>query len=535
MKTTILQNGGPCSDLLVYAHIDGSILKPIVPSVTNDAMVTLFAGAGTSAYRGAVAGVGGWRPFVASLEKVVGHPVNRTLLISWSAGSQVALEACGSEDGPDTIVMLDGLYGGKPPGSKMGDGKVSPSPLLEAAVSFALKAARREKTPRGVERMLVIFHSRIATSYASSKECAEYVQARVEAEIGKMQPASDVDAHLLDGHFFLDALALGNLRIVEFAGADAAEHIRQAHLWDEAARLWVPWISGPNVCGAAPSSPQTLPSPVEPAAPLARVLRLQTPMLRGDDVKAWQVYLRGQGAELDADGIFGPVSKAKTAWFQTAFALTATGELDTTTLAAARAAGFQAPAAQPAPAAPVVQADVPSPAAAPVARKIGAAVIARALADLGVREDLGHNDGVRIREMMAPWGGKPGQNWCAFATSTWIKLGAADALVEPPIPGSGGAQAIMAQFKAVKRWISAAEARKNPSLVRAGLVPVWDRSVAGDPSKSWWGHVGVTTGPADASGKFPTIEGNSGIDGARCARMERALSDGRLFGFGVLD
>ncbi len=164
---------------------------------------------------------------------------------------------------------------------------------------------------------------------------------------------------------------------------------------------------------------------------------------------------------------------------------------------------------------------------------LGAAVVLRARMDIGVREDLGRNDGTRIREMMRPWKGVPGQNWCGFAASDWIIRGAADVGVEPPIAGSGGAQAIMAQFKAAKRWISASALRKDPSLLRAGMVPVWDRS-DGTPAHQWWGHIGVTTGPAKG-GAFPTIEGNSGVDGARVAEMMRALSDGRLFGVGVLD
>lgn len=347
MKTTILQRGGEGSDLIVYAHIDGSVLKPVVPAVTDDAVITLLAGAGTSAYKGTVADVGGWRPFVASLEAQLGHTVRRTLLISWSAGSQVSIEACRAEDPPDTIIMLDGLYGSKPPGSKLGDGQVVPSVDLAGVVNFALRAARRELGPRGVERELVIFHSRIATTYASSKECAEYVQAAVEAELGKMQPATDVTPGQLAGHAFVEALALGNLRIVEFAGANAAEHIAEAHLWDEAAKLWVPWIAPP--AGAA------LP-------PGVRLLRLTTPHMQGEDVHAWQRFLQDEGLSLVADGDFGTITAAKTGFFQRAFILPETRAVDAPTLAAAASTPR---AFAPAPYAQLASGSAPAPATLP--------------------------------------------------------------------------------------------------------------------------------------------------------------------------
>lgn len=346
MTTSILQGGSPGSDLIVYAHMDGAFLKPMVPAVTDDAVISLYSGPTTGAYKGTVSSVGGWRAYVASLEAKLGHGVNRTLLISWSAGSQVAVEACAAEDPPDTVVMLDGLYGSKPPGSKPGDGQVVPSAALAGVVSFAIRAASGEVSPRGVERKLIIFHSRIATTYASSKECAEYVQKAVEAELGPMQPASDVAPGLLDGHDFVEALALGNLRIVEFAGATTGEHVREAHLWDEAAKLWVPWIA------AAP------PAPLPPGV---RLLRLASPRMQGADVLAWQFFLQAEGLELAADGDFGPVTAEKTGFFQRAFVLPETRAVDAATLAAA--------ASTPRAFVPVPYVSVPAPPSSPPAAK----------------------------------------------------------------------------------------------------------------------------------------------------------------------
>lgn len=525
-QRTIIQPGSSCSDLIVYSHIDGSILKPVVPTVTQDTFVTLFLGAGTSAYKGSISSFGGWRDFVTDVEREVGHPFHRTALVTWSAGSQTAMEACASPDPPDVVVMLDGLYGGKPKGSKMGDGQVSNSPGLDAIAAFATAAARRETTPREtgpVERTMVIFHSRIATTYASSKECAEFIQARVEQALGeKMTPATDVDSTLLDGHFFVEAWALGNLRIVEFAGANAGEHIREAHLWDEALKLWAPWVASSNVCIA---DKVTGPS-------LTRVLDVFAPMMRGPDVLAWQTFLRGQGVELKTDGAYGPITAGKTQLWQRAYGIPETAKLDAITYQTAMEAGYVQPAA---PGRPVL-ATVPAGAAevGPDRPALVDAILARAKRDLGVTEDLGHNDGKRIREMGKRWGFHPGNNWCAFAVSAWIFEGASDAGVEPPVDGSPGVLVLMNQFKQIKRFVSASEARKNPSLVRRGMIVFWDRSVPGRPETSWFGHVGAVTGPVK-SGLFPTIEGNSGQDGARVAEMSHALSEPRIFGFGFVD
>lgn len=531
-QRTILQPGTSCSDLIVYSHIDGSILRPVVPTVTQDTFVTLFFGAGTSAYKGSIAKFGGWRGFVADIEREVGHPLNRTALVTWSAGSQSAMEACAATDPPDVVVMLDGLYGGKPKGSKMGDGQVLTSPGLDAVTAFATSAARREKTPRGVERTMVIFHSRIPTTYASSKECAEHVQARVEQALGaKMTPATDVDPVMLDGHFFVEALAIGNLRIVEFGGANAGEHIREAHLWDEALKLWTPWVSGSNVCV---TDKVTAPA-------LLRVLDVFSPMLRGPDVMAWQRFVKSQGLELEVDGKYGPITASKTQLWQRAYGIPETAKLDAITYQTAVEAGYVQPAAigpvAPVPAPlPTPKPTTPAPDGEPVPEErptLVEAMLARAKRDVGVTEDMGHNDGKRIREMNRRWGVVPGSNWCATAFSTWLLEGAEDAGVEPPIEGSPGAQAVMGQFKAAKRWLSASEARKNPSLVRRGMVPVWDRS-DGRPETAWLGHIGPVMGPVK-SGVFPTIEGNSGEGSRFVAEMARSLSEPRLFGFGWVD
>ena len=244
---TIVQSGNDCSDLVVYVHMDAGYISRRAQSLTNDAFVVEHRAGMNSAYRGLVADLGGWVGYVADVADQVGHGFRRTCLISWSAGSQAVLEAAASADPPDCTIMLDGLYADEDPAP--GPRAVVWSEGLKAVRDHAERAARGEVTARGVPRTLVIFHSAIPTSYASSGECARAVQAWVEERLGlPMHPAEDVRPELLDGHGFTSALALGNLRIVAFPGATAKEHVEEAHLWDEAAQLFVPWLFDDASC-----------------------------------------------------------------------------------------------------------------------------------------------------------------------------------------------------------------------------------------------------------------------------------------------
>lgn len=176
----------------------------------------------------------------------------------------------------------------------------------------------------------------------------------------------------------------------------------------------------------------------------------------------------------------------------------------------------------------------PLPAAPPaVAGDVGEHVLAAAIADLhaGVDEDLGKNDGTEIREMakMSPGGWGPGGNWCAVAASAWLAVGCPGL-----VPGSHGAKALLEQLRHARgvRVASAAELRRDPSLLRPGALMFWDRAIAGRPETSWWGHVGVEERVQD--GAPLCIEGNSGADGRRVARMRRPLSDPTLIAAAIL-
>jgi hypothetical protein len=173
--------------------------------------------------------------------------------------------------------------------------------------------------------------------------------------------------------------------------------------------------------------------------------------------------------------------------------------------------------------------------------RFGEELVAAALADLrrGVREDLGPNDGRRIREYFAGSRIQPPANWCAAATSTWIREAARAVGVAPPVSGSLQAKELREQIReaarrpgSTARWFEVEELRRSPALLRAGLIVVWDRSDPDRPETAWLGHVGVCVRSA-AGRSFEAVEGNSG-PGDRVARMTRSVDDPRLLGAGLL-
>lgn len=153
----------------------------------------------------------------------------------------------------------------------------------------------------------------------------------------------------------------------------------------------------------------------------------------------------------------------------------------------------------------------------------GQAVLEKAKKDLsdGVKEDLGKNDGKRIREYFDNFGAKYGQEWCAAALSTWMKEAGGG-----PIQGSLGAREVGRQFEAINKWIP--KENVKPEHLAPGNIAVWSRGKAG----SGKGHIGVIES-SDSSGGFSSIEGNSGPNGDRVFMNTHNISDGNLLGIGI--
>jgi hypothetical protein len=83
------------------------------------------------------------------------------------------------------------------------------------------------------------------------------------------------------------------------------------------------------------------------------------------------------------------------------------------------------------------------------------------------------------------------------------------------------------QFQRIGQWLPIEALRADPSVIAAGMVPVWQRGAAG----SWMGHIGVTEGPATGT-TFPTIQGNAGPTGGAVVRYNSDLLNPNLLGMG---
>lgn len=158
----------------------------------------------------------------------------------------------------------------------------------------------------------------------------------------------------------------------------------------------------------------------------------------------------------------------------------------------------------------------------------GDAVLQASLSDLaaGVREDLGPNDGRRIREMAANVGCEPPINWCAAAVSSWIVQAASQLGVDSPVKPSAAARGLMANCMAAGLWVP--WHKLEPDLIVPGSIIVWWRVSPTD----WRGHVGIVESLDAAAPRVVTIEGNSGVHGDEVARMQRDLFDDHLLGIG---
>jgi hypothetical protein len=167
-----------------------------------------------------------------------------------------------------------------------------------------------------------------------------------------------------------------------------------------------------------------------------------------------------------------------------------------------------------------------------------AALVARALEDVGHVVESSPNWGPEIKGYLANVGILVPSNWCAAAAYTWIRDAARRSgvlRVLEVIKPTAGAKALADGPKA-RGWyvpIDVARAAAPHRLPPPGSLAIWDRSKP--PGSGFEGHVGIVEGwHVEPSGpQFFSLEGNSGLDGRRVTRMDRNLADPRLLGFVV--
>jgi peptidoglycan hydrolase-like protein with peptidoglycan-binding domain len=89
-------------------------------------------------------------------------------------------------------------------------------------------------------------------------------------------------------------------------------------------------VTNPPLPLPIPSTPTPVPSSTTTGT---RILKLVSPNMKGDDVKAWQEVLRSSGYNIDADGVFGPATDAATMDWQQKRGLTPDGDVGPATRA----------------------------------------------------------------------------------------------------------------------------------------------------------------------------------------------------------
>ncbi len=274
--------------------------------------------------------------------------------------------------------------------------------------------------------------------------------------------------------------------------------------------------------GAPPRSPPIPPSVPPPPLPALAALKVGD---KGAQVMALQTALNRAGSTptLRADGVFGPNTKASVLTWQTAAGLPRTGEADEGTITAL------ARALPPAPASSSPTSTTP-PAIVASAGRLGVAVLARAVLDLGVREKGGHNRGARIDEYNRNAGVALGSDYCGPGLMTWLAEACAATGLRAPLKGSPAAKGWEAQLRELGRWMPRAQLGGK---VGPCMVIVFDRK---PPALSWQGHVGIVESVSGAgpSTMVHMVEANGGpSDGVY--RLDHLLTDPLMRGGGFLD
>jgi hypothetical protein len=145
----------------------------------------------------------------------------------------------------------------------------------------------------------------------------------------------------------------------------------------------------------------------------------------------------------------------------------------------------------------------------------------------GVREDLGRNDGYRIRQYAKAFGLKPPINWCSVSVSAWLRNASKLCGIESPVAGSPAARGIEGQF--IEAGLFVPKNKLTEDVLVAGNIPIWWR---GKSIEDWPGHIGVIESFDGIN--MQVVEANSGPMGNEVARMSRSIMAPKFLGVGVL-
>lgn len=167
----------------------------------------------------------------------------------------------------------------------------------------------------------------------------------------------------------------------------------------------------------------------------------------------------------------------------------------------------------------------------PVGATLANRVVAVGKAFLGVSEvPPGSNKGPQVSRFLANVNASAGSPWCMSYVWSVFNIACGQMLMKNPLPKTAGCMDMWRRAGALGiRRIPVADARKNPALIKPGMLPIWLIVPA-----TGAGHTGIVAG-WDGD-RLITYEGNSNENGSReglivARQTKRRLSDKILVGF----
>ncbi len=501
----------------------GDLQADLRKGAPKDAIVYYFNGSGTSAYE--------HPPTIESIEDKypsLNHTAYRNVtLAGWSAGGRAVQRWLDQDsNGIMAVLLADALYTG------LVNGKADPKPL-ESIFAFAFNAAQALTSDGPI---FVFWHSAIVPpGYASSGQCAEAIREYLEEHLGPMESFTPPESFRAT---VTSAYRLGNCILLGYNGADAAEHIREAHLIDDAMQAFVPWCS-PEPIDSESVAALTNETPiidVDPAVETVTIVdtdvvqsvevRVIHPGMTGPDVIAWQERLNAPAFNNayncgKVDGSFGTNTTRATRAFQIDHYVGADGCVDKSTRVAMTAALLD-----------LANATVENATAALPRDSLELRALAIAIDEIGQHEIQGVDQNPRIQEYLRgarrnglPIGDSEDIAWCA-AFIGWCNTQAM----------YHGEKIPAWRVSVTELWQDALRlgtAKTSAHVPQPGDLILFKRN-GQDPRVGGQGHVCMVETAPDANGRFTTIGGNEGgslHSGGEVMRSVRRVTDAAIAGY----
>lgn len=172
--------------------------------------------------------------------------------------------------------------------------------------------------------------------------------------------------------------------------------------------------------------------------------------------------------------------------------------------------------------------DEVAPTAPSVTSNLATAALGFAVSQIGVMEKpVGSNRGPEVDQYLIAAGSTPGNFWCMAFVFYCFRRAAADLQIQNPFPQTAGCLDAFARARRAGKVLLKADAIKDVSLVRPGMVFILDHG-------GGLGHTGFVK--TCVGGALRTVEGNSNPTGSSNGigvfeLNRRNVANGELKGF----